>query len=134
MYARQGPGKENELERGEAAGDHGTRRLRHRVGLAVARPAIGVNAEARAERAAQQVVDGLAGGLARDVPQRLLEAADGAVQVHRAPLAAKVRAPREREVLDVEQAPADEVPSERRGVRLDGALSIRLRIALAPAV
>ena len=134
MYARQGPGKGSNLSAVKPRATTARADSATDVGLAVARPAIGVDAELRAERAAQQVVDGLPGGLARDVPQRLLEAADGAVQLHRAPLAAEVGIRRVGEVLDVERAPADEVPSEGSGVRLDGALAVGLRIAFAPAV
>src|SRR5262249_3133341 len=104
------------------------------IRIAIARPAVGVHADLRAERPADQVVHGLPRRLAHDVPARLLEAADRGVEIHRAALAAEVRVRHVREVLDVEHAAADEIPAERLDVRLDGPVAVCLRVALAPAV
>src|SRR5262249_58469542 len=93
-----------------------------------------VDAQARAERAAEQPVHRLADGLAGDVPARLLEAADGRVQIHRAAPAAEVRVRPIREVLDVERARADQVARQGVDVGLDGPVAVDLGVALAPAV
>jgi hypothetical protein len=124
-----------ELERGESLLHHRAGLLGDRLGLAAPLgPPVGVDAKASPHRAAEQVVDGLADGLADDVPERLLHAADRRVEVHGAALGAEVGVGHEREVLDVERTPADEVAPELSHVRLDGPVAIGLRVAFPPAV
>ena len=84
-------------------------------------------------RTAEQVVDRLLRGLADDVPQRLLDAGDGAVEFERA---APLRVVVERdlqEMPDLERIAADEIAAELFDLRGDGAIAVVLAVGLAPA-
>src|SRR5206468_2292506 len=85
-------------------------------------------------RTAEEVVDGGAQPLARDVPQRLLDTRDRAPEVHRPALGPEVVIGHVTEVRDVPGIAAHEVAAEGRDVADDGLIAIGLRVALAPAV
>ena len=72
--------------------------------------------------------------LARDVPQRLLDAAHRAPEIHGAALGREVVVRHVDEVRDVRRLASDDVAPERLDERDDAVVAIRLRVALAPAV
>ena len=130
-----GAGERIELQRVEAAADRVARprRVLHR-GLRAAVPAVGVDAHALATRAAQQRVHRHAVALARDVPERLLEPAHRAPEVHRAALGREVVVGPVHEVGDVARVAPHEVAADRLHERHDARVAVGLRVALAPAV
>ncbi len=123
-----------ELERREALLHGRQGLLGHTIRIATAGPPVRVDAQSRPEGAPEQVVDRLTGCFAHEVPQGLLEAADGAVQIHRPALGGEIGIGHVREVLDVERAAVDQVAPELLDVGLDGSIAVQLRVALAPAV
>ena len=72
--------------------------------------------------------------LAGDVPHGMLQAADGAVVVHRAAPAGEVVECHLREVLDVRGVAPDEVAPELVNMRGYLHIAVGLRVALAPAI
>ena len=104
------------------------------IRIATASPPVRVDAQSRPEGTPKQVVDRLTGCFADEVPQGLLEAADGAVQIHRPALGGEIGIGHVREVLDVERAAVDQVAPQLLDVSLDGSIAIQLRVALTPAV
>src|SRR5262249_43003375 len=128
------PGKRIELERGEAARHRllrlrrvGVRRLRARV------PAVRVDADALAARPAQEAHHRHAEPLAGEIPERLLEPAHRAPEIHGAALARKVVVGPVCEVADLSGVAAHEIARELPDVRDDRLVAIGLRVALAPA-
>src|SRR5262249_13391684 len=124
-----------ELERGEAPRGRllrfrrvGLRRLGARV------PAVGVDADALAARAAEQADDGHAQALAREIPERLLDAADRAPEIHRAALAGVIVVGPVGEMADVPGVAADQVARELPHVGDDRLVTVGLGVALAPAM
>ena len=96
-------------------------------------PAVRIDADARTAGTAEEVVDRLLGDLADDVPQRLLDAGRGAVELQRAaPLRIVIESDLQ-DVADVERIAADEVAAELIDLRGDGAIAVVLAIGLAPA-
>src|SRR5712691_940551 len=122
-----------EFQRGEAALEDALRGARIVLGLAhLVAPAVRVDADARAAGTAEEVVDRLLGDLAGDVPQRLLDARGGAIELERAsPLRIIVERDLQ-DVADVERVAADEVAAELVDLRGDGAVAVVLAIGLAP--
>src|SRR5207249_1558206 len=102
--------------------------------VAAMRPAVGVDPDLLADRPAKQVIDRLAERLADDVPQGLLEAALGRVEVHRAALAEEIVVDAEGEVLDLEWVAPDQVALQLVDGRLDGLVAVDLGVTLAPAM
>ncbi len=130
-----GAGERVELERGEAPGHRrlglgrvGVRRPGARV------PAVGVDADSLAARPAEELHHGHAQALAGQVPQGLLDAADGAPEVHGSALGREIVVGPVSEVADVAGVAADEVPAELPHVRGDRLVAIGLGVGLAPAV
>ena len=122
-----------ELHRGEPALDHGlgsarvVLRLLHLVA-----PAVRVDANARAAGTAEEIVDRLLGGLADDVPQRLLDAGGGAIEFQRA---APLRVVVERDlqdVTDLERIAPDQIAAELLDLCGDGAVAVILAVGFAP--
>ena len=72
--------------------------------------------------------------LASDVPHRLLDAADGRVEVQRAAAACEVVVGYLREVLDVRWVSADQVSPQLVDVGRYLDVPVRLGVALTPAV
>ena len=135
MCVRHGPGNGSNLSAVKpratvslALARVGRRRLGARV------PAVGVDADPLAARPAQQRDDRHAEPLAGQIPQRLLEAADRAPEIHGPALGREVVIRPVGEVTDVAGVAAKQVASELRDVRHDRLVAIGLRVALAPAV
>jgi len=130
-----GPWKRVELERGEPA-RHRLLRLRGvRVrGLGARVPAVRVDADPLAAWPTEQAHHRHAQALARQVPERLLEPADRAPEVHGAALPREVVVCPVREVADLTGVAPDEIARELSYVGDDGLIAIGLGIALAPAV
>jgi len=130
-----GAGKGIELEGAEAAG-HRLARERGIVGrrLALAVPAVGVDADALAARPAQQRVHGHAVALPRDIPQRLLEAADRAPEIHGPALGREVVVGHVEEMRDVRGVAPHQVTAQRVHESDDARVAVGLRVTLAPAV
>jgi len=82
----------------------------------------------------RQVDDGLAGALAGQVPQRLLDAADRAPELHRAALGREVVIGPVGEVADVAGVAAGQVAAELAHVGDDRLIAVGLGVAFAPAV
>src|SRR5207237_7317779 len=88
-----------ELQRGKSAPEHGlcgagiVLRLLHLVA-----PAVGIDAHARTAGTAEQIVHRLRGDFSGNVPQRLLDAGGGAIELERA---AALRVVVERDVQGV---------------------------------
>src|SRR5262245_16108189 len=123
-----------ELERVEAA-SHRLLRLRC-VGLGRLRariPAVGVDADTLATRPAQQAHHRHAEPFAGEIPQRLLEPAHRAPEVHGAALAREVVVGPVREMADLSGIAAHQIPRELPHVRDDRLVAVGLRVALAPA-
>src|SRR5439155_2581496 len=72
--------------------------------------------------------------LAGEIPQRLLEPADRAPEIHRAALGCEVVVGPVREVADLAGVAADEIATELPHVRDDRLVAVGLGVALAPAV
>jgi hypothetical protein len=100
----------------------------------VAVPAIGIDADALAACPAQELMHGHAVALARDVPQRLLEAADRAPEVHGPALGREVVVRHVDEVRDVRSVPSHQVARQPFDVGDDARIAVGLGIALAPSV
>ena len=129
------PGNGVELEGGEACFDDLGCALGERFGRGIATgPAVGIDANLVAARAADELMHGRAVCLARDVPHGVFEAADGAVVVHSAAPAGEVVERHLHEMLDVGGVAADKVALELIDVRRNLHVAVRLGVALAPAV
>src|SRR5258707_9859172 len=89
-------------------------RSRRKVGrcLRAGVPAVGVDADPLAARASEQAHHGHAEPLAREVPERLLDPADGAEEVQGAALGREVVIGPVREVADVAGVAADQIARE----------------------
>src|SRR5207245_7308658 len=130
-----GPGKRVDLDRGEAARDRFLRHRRfrrRRRGAGI--PAVRVDADPLATRPAEQAHHGHAQALTGQVPERLLEPADRAPEIHGAALPREVVVCPVREVADLTGVAPDEIARELSYVGDDGLIAIGLGIALAPAV
>jgi len=104
------PRQRVEFQRREAHLDGFGRRFRIVLGLGfLVAPAVGVDPDALLAGAAQQIVDGLARGLADDVPQRRLDAGDGAVEFERAAPLGEIVVEHGGEVLDPERIAAHQI-------------------------
>ena len=112
----------------EALSARGFRRL-----VAVG-PTVGVHPDLVPARTSQQDVDGRTELLTHDVPQRLLDAAQGGVELHRAASSGEVIVGHLGEVLDVRRAATDEVSAQLLYMRRHLQVSVQLGIALPPAV
>ncbi len=122
-----------ELHRGEAASDDLSGARRQLFGVRLARPAVGVDADALAAGAAQQLVHRLARALAADVPQRLLDAADRGVVVHGAASCREVVVHDVVKCLIWRECSADDI-ARIASTWATIAVAVGLGIALAPAV
>ena len=83
-------------------------------------------------RAAEEIVDGLLGRLADDVPQRLLDPGGGAIELQRA---APLRVVVERhlqDVTDLEWIAPDQIAAELLDLSGDGAVAVVLAVGFAP--
>jgi hypothetical protein len=123
-----------ELQRGESAPEHGLRgagivlRLLHLVA-----PAVGIDAHARTAGTTEQIVHRLPGDLSGNVPQRLLDAGGGAIELERA-AALRVVVERDlQDMADMERVSADEIAPELLDLRGDGTVTVILAVGLAPA-
>ena len=124
-----------ELERGEACLYDLGSALGERFGRGVAAgPAVGIDANLVAAGAADELVHGRAVSLAGDVPHGVLQAADGAVVVHRAAPAGEVVERHLHEVLDVGGVAPDEITLELVNMRGYLHVAVGLGVALAPAI
>ena len=97
-------------------------------------PAVGVDAQPIAYRAAEQLIHRHPGALAGEIPHRLLDTRDRRVKVHRAAAIAEVVVNRVGPRLNPRRVPAHDVAPHRLEVRRDLDVAVRLRVALAPAV
>src|SRR5439155_25305867 len=128
-------GERIEFQRAEAARHRGLglrRVVRGRLRAGV--PAVGVHTYPLAARSAEQVDHRHAEPLAGEIPERLLDPADGTEEVERAALGGEVVIRPVREVADVAGVTPDEIPRELSHERGDRVIAVRLRVALAPAV
>jgi len=118
-----------ELERGEPLLDHrcGSAgvivRRRHLIA-----PAVGVDPDAVAAGAAEQIVDRLATRLADDVPERLLDAGERRIELERAAPDREVLIGHLGDVLDLERIAPDNVAADL----LDQGQDRSVAIVLAP--
>ncbi len=95
-------------------------------------PAVGVDADARSAGAAEKIVNGLLHGLSDDVPERLLDAGNGAIKLERAaPLGVVVECDLEK-MADVHGVATDEIAGELLDLGRNGAVAIVLAIGLTP--
>ena len=103
-------------------------------GLGPIGPAVGVDPYLVPASAPQQSVHRSSQGLAGYVPHGLLQTADGAPEVHRAPAARKIIVGYLGKVLDVHRVPPDQVTLQLVHVGRHLQVAVRLRIAFSPAV
>ena len=96
-------------------------------------PAVGVNADLVPHRPAEQIVDRLFRGLAADVPQRLLDARGGAIELKRSAALRIVVESDLQDMPDLEGIASNQVAAELFDLRGDGAVAIILAVRLAPA-
>ena len=123
-----------ELQRREPALDDRLRARRQLLQRVHPRPAVGVDSQPIAQRPAEQLVHRHARPLAGQVPERLLDPTDRAVEVHRPAAIAEVVVDRVGERLDLARVPADHVALQLVQMRPNLHIAVRLRVALAPAV
>ena len=130
-----GTGHGIELQRAEAAVDDRGGLGTQLVGRGrTTGPAVCIDADPIVTRTAQQCVHGHPGCLAFDVPERLLEPAHRAIEVHRSSPRREIVEGRLCEFLDATRITSDQVALELIDVCGDLKVAIRLRVALAPAV
>ena len=102
-------------------------------GLRLAGPAVGIDSYLVTAGAAEQVIDRRAELLADDIPECELDAAEGAIGVHRAAFDKKVVVHHVGEVLDVKWTAANEVLAHPIDVVRYGRFPVGLGVGLAPA-
>ena len=95
-------------------------------------PAVRIDANARTNRTAEQIVNRLLRLLADDVPQRLLDAGRGAVELQRAAPLGVVVERHLQDVTDVEWIASDQIAAEFLDLRRDGAVAVVLAVGFAP--
>ena len=123
-----------ELHGGKAALEHGfgaaheILRLTHLVA-----PAVRIDADSRADRTAEEVIDRLSGGLADDVPKGLLDPRRGAEQFQRAAALGVIVERDLQDMPDLKRIAPHHIAAEFLDLRRDGAVAIVLAIGLAPA-
>ena len=128
------PGKRVELQGREATGNdlHGTFGvILGRFGTP--RPAVGINANPVAAGAAQQVIHRCPVMLSGDVPKRLLQAAEGAVEIHGAAFAREVMVGHEGKVLDIGRVATNKVAAQLLHMCHNTQVAVRLGVAFTPA-
>src|SRR5262249_8045254 len=125
--------KRIEFQRREAALQDGFRAARLVLGrLHLVAPAVRVDANAHTAGPPEQIIDRLPGHLADDIPQRLLDARGGAIELQR-PAALRVVVERDlQDMTDVERIAAYEIAAEFLDLRGDGAVAVVLAIGFAP--
>ena len=122
-----------ELHGGEAAREHrlGAAGVILRL-LHLVAPAVRIDANARTDRAAEEIVDGLLARLADDVPQRLLDARGRAVEFQRAAALGIIVEGDLQDMADVKGIAPHDVAAELFHLRGDGAVAIILAVGFAP--
>src|SRR5439155_24894855 len=97
-------------------------------------PAVGVDADSLATRATEQAHHRHAEPLARKVPERLLDPADGSEEVQGAALGREIVIGPVREVADVAGVAADQIARELVHEGGDRVIAVGLGVTLTPAV
>ena len=128
------PRQRIEFHRGETAPAYRFRRPCIVLGrLHLVAPTVSVNAHARTAGAAEKIVDRLPRDLSGDVPQRLLDARGGAIELERAaPLGIVVEGDLQG-MPDMERVAADEIAAQFLDLRRNGPVTIILAVGLPPS-
>src|SRR5262249_56786927 len=129
-----GAGNGIEFQRGESALEHCFSAagivLRQ---LHLVAPAVRVDADARTAGTPEKIVDWLLRDLSGDVPQRLLNARHGTIELQRAPSLRVVIKRNLRHVADVERVAANKITAEFFDLRGDCTVPGVLGVGLAPS-
>lgn len=96
-------------------------------------PAVRVDADARTAGTPEKIVDWLLRDLSGDVPQRLLNARHGTIELQRAPSLRVVIKRNLRHVADVERVAANKITAEFFDLRGDCTVPVVLAVGLAPS-